>query len=229
MSQSQPIVYILSDSLGETADAGGEGRARAVPAGALPRRPPAAGSPHGVISGARRGSGGGRRRLPVHARRAEAARRDGGGRPSVGSDGRRHPRAGGHGARGRVGDEPRVGGRPDPHARTRLLRAHRGASSSPSSTTTAATRRSWRRPTIVLVGVSRTSKTPLAMYLAFKGYRVANVPLASEMEPPHQLFELDNRRRSSGSRRRPACSSRSARSAWRSSAPTRDATRTSNR
>lgn len=47
---------------------------------------------------------------------------------------------------------------------------------------------------IVLVGVSRTSKTPLAMYLAFKGYRVANVPLASEMEPPHQLFELDNRR-----------------------------------
>jgi regulator of PEP synthase PpsR (kinase-PPPase family) len=47
---------------------------------------------------------------------------------------------------------------------------------------------------IVLVGVSRTSKTPLAMYLAFKGYRVANVPLATEMDPPHELFELDNRR-----------------------------------
>lgn len=47
---------------------------------------------------------------------------------------------------------------------------------------------------IVLVGVSRTSKTPLAMYLSFKGYRVANVPLAVEMEPPPQLMELDNRR-----------------------------------
>jgi regulator of PEP synthase PpsR (kinase-PPPase family) len=47
---------------------------------------------------------------------------------------------------------------------------------------------------IVLVGVSRTSKTPLSMYLAFKGYRVANVPLAIEMEPPPQLFEVDNRR-----------------------------------
>jgi [pyruvate, water dikinase]-phosphate phosphotransferase / [pyruvate, water dikinase] kinase len=47
---------------------------------------------------------------------------------------------------------------------------------------------------IVLIGVSRTSKTPLSMYLAFKGYRVANVPLATEMEPPHQLFDLDNRR-----------------------------------
>lgn len=47
---------------------------------------------------------------------------------------------------------------------------------------------------IVLVGVSRTSKTPLSMYLAFKGYRVANIPLATEMEPPPQLFEVDNRR-----------------------------------
>lgn len=47
---------------------------------------------------------------------------------------------------------------------------------------------------IVLVGVSRTSKTPLSMYLAFKGYRVANIPLSIEMEPPPQLFEVDNRR-----------------------------------
>ena len=47
---------------------------------------------------------------------------------------------------------------------------------------------------IVLIGVSRTSKTPLSMYLAFKGYRVANVPLAPGMEPPSQLFELDPRR-----------------------------------
>lgn len=47
---------------------------------------------------------------------------------------------------------------------------------------------------IVLIGVSRTSKTPLSMYLAFKGYRVANVPLALGVVPPHELFELDPRR-----------------------------------
>jgi regulator of PEP synthase PpsR (kinase-PPPase family) len=47
---------------------------------------------------------------------------------------------------------------------------------------------------IVLIGVSRTSKTPLSMYLAFKGYKVANVPLMSEVDPPSQLMEIDNRR-----------------------------------
>lgn len=47
---------------------------------------------------------------------------------------------------------------------------------------------------IVLVGVSRTSKTPLSMYLAFKGYRVANVPLVPGVEAPEQLYEVDPRR-----------------------------------
>ncbi len=47
---------------------------------------------------------------------------------------------------------------------------------------------------IVLIGVSRTSKTPLSMYLAFKGWRVANVPLAPGVEPPAELFTLDPRR-----------------------------------
>ncbi len=47
---------------------------------------------------------------------------------------------------------------------------------------------------IVLLGVSRTSKTPLSMYLAFKGWRVANIPLASGVEPPQQLFEVDPRK-----------------------------------
>lgn len=47
---------------------------------------------------------------------------------------------------------------------------------------------------IVLIGVSRTSKTPLAMYLAFKGYRVANVPLAPGSAPPQELFSVDPRR-----------------------------------
>ena len=44
---------------------------------------------------------------------------------------------------------------------------------------------------IVLIGVSRTSKTPLSMYLALQGYRVANIPLALQMEPPQALFEVD--------------------------------------
>ncbi len=47
---------------------------------------------------------------------------------------------------------------------------------------------------IVLVGVSRTSKTPLAMYLAFKGWRVANVPLAPGVDPPIELYDVDPRR-----------------------------------
>ena len=44
---------------------------------------------------------------------------------------------------------------------------------------------------IVLIGVSRTSKTPLSMYLALQGYRVANIPLAPQIEPPQALFEVD--------------------------------------
>ena len=47
---------------------------------------------------------------------------------------------------------------------------------------------------IVLIGVSRTSKTPLSMYLASKGFRVANVPLVPLSEPPTELFEVDPRR-----------------------------------
>lgn len=47
---------------------------------------------------------------------------------------------------------------------------------------------------VVLIGVSRTSKTPLSMYLAFKGWRVANVPLAHGLTPPPEIFRLDPRR-----------------------------------
>lgn len=43
---------------------------------------------------------------------------------------------------------------------------------------------------IVLVGVSRTSKTPLSIFLAYRGWRVANVPLILGMDPPAQLFQL---------------------------------------
>lgn len=44
---------------------------------------------------------------------------------------------------------------------------------------------------IVLVGVSRTSKTPLSMYLAHKRIKVANVPLVPEVAPPEELFKVE--------------------------------------
>ena len=44
---------------------------------------------------------------------------------------------------------------------------------------------------IVLVGVSRTSKTPLSMYLGYLGYKTANVPVVKGIEPPRELFEVD--------------------------------------
>ncbi len=47
---------------------------------------------------------------------------------------------------------------------------------------------------LVLVGVSRSSKTPLSMYLAHKGYKVANVPLVKGIEPPEELFQIDQDR-----------------------------------
>ncbi|MFT9596887.1 pyruvate, water dikinase regulatory protein [Mesobacillus sp.] len=46
------------------------------------------------------------------------------------------------------------------------------------------------RADIVLVGVSRTSKTPLSMYLAHKRYKVANVPIVPEVKPPDELFQV---------------------------------------
>lgn len=47
---------------------------------------------------------------------------------------------------------------------------------------------------IVLVGVSRTSKTPLSFYLAYRGWKVANVPIVMGVEPPRELFELPKHR-----------------------------------
>lgn len=47
---------------------------------------------------------------------------------------------------------------------------------------------------IVLLGVSRTSKTPLSIYLAHKGYKVANFPLVPELKPPLELFQIPSSR-----------------------------------
>lgn len=43
---------------------------------------------------------------------------------------------------------------------------------------------------IVLIGVSRTSKTPLSQYLALKRLKVANVPLVPEVDPPDELYKV---------------------------------------
>ena len=48
----------------------------------------------------------------------------------------------------------------------------------------------WEEADIVLAGVSRTSKTPTSIYLANRGYKVANIPLVVESPPPPGLFDL---------------------------------------
>ena len=50
--------------------------------------------------------------------------------------------------------------------------------------------RNLRRADVVLVGVSRTSKTPLSTYLAGRGLKVANVPLVLGVPPPDELAEV---------------------------------------
>jgi regulator of PEP synthase PpsR (kinase-PPPase family) len=47
---------------------------------------------------------------------------------------------------------------------------------------------------IVLVGISRTSKTPLSIFLSHKGWKVANVPLVLDTALPEELFKIDQRR-----------------------------------
>lgn len=47
---------------------------------------------------------------------------------------------------------------------------------------------------IILVGISRTSKTPLSIFLSHKGWKVANVPLVLNTPIPQELFKVDQRR-----------------------------------
>ena len=44
---------------------------------------------------------------------------------------------------------------------------------------------------LILLGVSRTFKTPISIYLAIKGWLVANVPIVLDMEPPAILSSID--------------------------------------
>ncbi len=47
---------------------------------------------------------------------------------------------------------------------------------------------------IILVGVSRTFKTPLSIYFAFKGWMVANVPIIEGIAPPEILFKVKDKK-----------------------------------
>ena len=50
----------------------------------------------------------------------------------------------------------------------------------------------WEEADILLVGVSRSSKTPTSIYLANRGYKVANMPLVVESPPSPSLFRLQH-------------------------------------
>lgn len=47
---------------------------------------------------------------------------------------------------------------------------------------------------VVIIGISRTSKTPLSMYLANKNIKVANIPLVPESIPPRELDEIPRKK-----------------------------------
>lgn len=47
---------------------------------------------------------------------------------------------------------------------------------------------------IILVGISRTSKTPLSIFLSHKGWKVVNIPLVLNQPLPQELFKLDQRK-----------------------------------
>lgn len=47
---------------------------------------------------------------------------------------------------------------------------------------------------VVLVGISRTSKTPLSIYLSMEGIKVVNIPIILDMPLPEKLFEIDQRK-----------------------------------
>ena len=51
--------------------------------------------------------------------------------------------------------------------------------------------RNFKRAEIMLVGVSRTSKTPVSTILAQKGYKAANLPLVQGVKPPKETDEGD--------------------------------------
>jgi regulator of PEP synthase PpsR (kinase-PPPase family) len=50
------------------------------------------------------------------------------------------------------------------------------------------------RAEIILLGVSRTTKTPVSIYLSYRGWKVANIPIVQDRPLPEELYEIDKRR-----------------------------------
>ena len=92
-------------------------------------------------------------------------------------------------SRGCRGGRPRCG-RGRGRRSTRRTSGGSPRSSSRSRTTTASDAGS-ATPTSCSCGVSRTSKTPLSIYLGYLGWKATNVPLVKGIEPPPELFEVD--------------------------------------
>src|SRR5690606_1503495 len=49
------------------------------------------------------------------------------------------------------------------------------------------------RADVVILGISRTSKTPLSMYLSHQGWRVANIPIIHGFALPEEVHKVDPR------------------------------------
>jgi regulator of PEP synthase PpsR (kinase-PPPase family) len=49
----------------------------------------------------------------------------------------------------------------------------------------------WSQAELVLIGPSRVGKTPLSLYLSVLGWKVANIPIVPELDPPEKIFEMD--------------------------------------
>ena len=166
------------------------GAGGAVPGAGVRRGPPSARRVVRTTSSSpstrMRGPAGGRR---LHARRAAAPRRDARALPPGATPLLRPARPADRGSRERVGpggeDEARARGRRS----TRVLQADRGDRVRRKNDDGVG--RGLDDADIVLVGVSRTSKTPLSIYLGYLGCKAANVPIVKGIEPPTELFEID--------------------------------------
>ena len=55
-------------------------------------------------------------------------------------------------------------------------------------------RQDWPAADVLLVGVSRTGKTPLSIYLSVLGWRAANLPIVPEIPTPPELYQLERSR-----------------------------------
>lgn len=49
----------------------------------------------------------------------------------------------------------------------------------------------WKDADLIIIGVSRSGKTPLSIFMAQRGFKVANYPLVPGVDPPKELFEVE--------------------------------------